>query len=145
MAVHTFVIVAFLIAGLRTFGRRTLAQLTVVETVIVLLLGSAVETAMVAGDTSLAAGLVCAGSLLVLNRLLAVVAARFPRVGELVGGRPVLLVHDGHVLEDHLRRAGLTRSDLEQALRERGEEQPAGLRSVVLESNGAIHVVPESS
>lgn len=141
VGVHTVVIVALLIVGLRTFGRRALLQLTVVEVVAVLLLGSAVETAMVAGNTSLAAGLVSAGVLLLLNRALSTVLARWPRVRHLVGGVPLVLVHNGHVQHAQLRRAGLTEADLEQALRERGEQDVEDLRAVVLEPDGAIHTV----
>ena len=139
VGVHTSVIVALVLVGLRTFGRRVLLQLTVVEAVAVLLLGSAVETAMVAGNTSLAAGLVSAGVLLVLNRAASVLLSRLPGLRHLVGGVPVLLVHDGRVQHRALRRAGLTEADLDMALRERGENDVGVLRVVVLEPNGAIH------
>lgn len=141
VALHTAVIVALLLAALRTFGRRSLLQLTIVQTVAVLLLGSAVETAMVAGDTSLAAGLVSAAVLLLLNRAISVAFARLPRLRHRVAGVPVLLVHDGRVQPRQLRRAGLTEADLEEALRERGEDDVTSLRAVVLEPNGAIHAI----
>jgi len=105
------------------------------------LTGSAVETAMVSGDTSLAAGLVSAAVLLVLNRAVSAALTRLPRIRHLVAGVPLLLVHDGHVQHRHLRRAGLTEADLQEALRERGENDVAQLRAVVLEPNGAIHTV----
>jgi uncharacterized membrane protein YcaP (DUF421 family) len=139
---HTLVIFAFLVAGFRIVGRRALAQLTVVDLLVILLIGSAVETAMVAGDTSLGAGLVCATTLLLANRLTASVLRRSPQLRHLVAGMPMLLVHDGQVLEGHMRRAGLTREDLDEALRERGEPGFDSLREVVLEPDGAIHVVP---
>ena len=141
VGIHTAVIVALLLVGLRTFGRGALLQLTVVETVAVLLLGSAVETAMVAGDTSLAAGLVSAGVLLVLNRVMSGVLARLPGLRHRLAGVPLLLVHDGRVQHRQLRHAGLTEADLDQALRERGHDGLTGVRDVVLEPNGAIHTV----
>ena len=57
----TACIYLFLITILRLVGRRQLAQLSALDLVVVLLLGSTVETAMIHGDTSLAAGLVSAG------------------------------------------------------------------------------------
>ena len=131
----------FLIAALRLGGRRQLAQLSGLDLVVVLLLGSAVETAMIHGDLSLAAGLVSAATLLVLNRLLTLVFLRIPRLSVLVNGGPILLVHDGTVIEDHLRRVGLTHDDLEAALRSRGFDGTAGVREAVLESDGSITVV----
>jgi uncharacterized membrane protein YcaP (DUF421 family) len=143
VAGSTATIYLFLITLLRVFGRRQLAQLSALDLVVVLLLGSAVETAMIHGDLSLAAGLVSAGTLLVLNRLLTWVFLQSPRLSQLVNGGPVLLVHDGRVLDDHLRRVGLTRPDLDAALRGRGFAGPAGVRAAVLETDGSISVVAE--
>src|SRR5260370_31087795 len=105
----------FLIAALRLGGRRQLAQLSGLHLVVVLLLGSAVETAMIHGDLSLAAGLVSAATLLVLNRLLTLVFLRIPRLSLLVNGVQIPLVHDRTVLEDHLRPSGLPYDSLRDA------------------------------
>src|SRR5712675_98688 len=57
VAGSTAVIYLFLIVLLRLFGRRQLGQLTVIDLVVVLTLGSAVETSLIHGDVSLPAGL----------------------------------------------------------------------------------------
>ena len=127
MAGTTACIYLFLIAILRLLGRRQLAQLSSLDLVVVLLLGSTVETAMIHGDLSLAAGFVSAATLLVVNRLLTAAFLRSPRLSQLVNGGPILLVHDGHVIESHLQRVGLTGPDLDAALRSRGyADGPAG-------------------
>jgi uncharacterized membrane protein YcaP (DUF421 family) len=141
----TAAIYLFLIGGLRVFGRRQLAQLTALDLIVVLLLGSAVETAMIHGDLSLAAGLVSAGTLLVTNRLLTLAFLRSPRLSQVVNGGPVLLVHNGEVIESHCRRVGLTRPDLDAALRGRGYADPAGVREAVYETDGTISVVGSGS
>ncbi len=140
----TAAIYLFLITLLRLAGRRQLAQLSALDLVVVLLLGSAVETAMIHGDTSLLAGLVSATTLLVLNKLLSVLFLRSQRLSHLVNGGPILLVHDGRVLDSHLARAGLTTVDLDAALRGRGYEGPAGVEEAVLETDGTISVVGEA-
>jgi len=142
---HTVVIYLFLILGLRFIGRRQLGQLTVVDLVIIIVMGSAVETAMVAGDTSLPAGLICATTLLALNRLLTFVLYRSKRLRHLVVGGPVLLVHDGHIVEEHLRRSGLTEADVLEAIREREQGGVEHVRFAVLEPDGEINVVPMSA
>lgn len=145
VALHTLAIFAFLIVGLRTVGRRALAQLGVVDFVVILLLGSAVETSMVAGHTELSAGLVSAATLLLANRLLVAALARSRRLRHVVNGLPLLVVHDGEVLAGNLGRAGLTSDALAEALRQRGEPDSADLRQAILEPDGTIHVIPLSS
>jgi uncharacterized membrane protein YcaP (DUF421 family) len=141
VAASTAGIYLFLIALLRAVGRRQLAQLTALDLVVVLLLGSAVETAMIHGDLSVAAGLVAATTLLILNRLLTLVFLHAPRLSQLVNGGPILLVHDGTVIEEHLRRVGITHPDLDAALRSRGFSGPGAVRAAVLETDGSITVV----
>ncbi len=140
--IHTVVIYSFLIAMLHFVSRRQLGQLTVIDLVIIILLGSAVETAMVNGDTSLQAGIVCSSTLLLLNYLLGRYLFRSRRLRHLVTGGPVLLIHDGQFIDEHLRRAGLTRSDVLEALREREQADVSQIKFAVLEMDGAINVVP---
>jgi uncharacterized membrane protein YcaP (DUF421 family) len=142
VALHTVAIYLFLITMLRLVGRRQMGQLTVVDLVIIILLGSAVETAMVNGNVSLPAGMVCAGVLLLLNRALSALFARSHRLRHLAFGGPVLLIHDGLFVEEHLRRAGLTEADVLEALREREEADVSCIRFAVLETDGTINVVP---
>jgi len=141
----TTVVYVFLIAGLRLLGRRQLGQLTVLDLVVVLVLGSAVETAMIHGDTSLRVGLVSAATLLILNRLLTLLLVHSRRFRHLVNGGPMLLVHRGAILDEHLVRAGMTEEDLVEALRARGYEGPEGVRAAVLETDGTVSVVPETA
>jgi uncharacterized membrane protein YcaP (DUF421 family) len=142
VALQTLVIYLFLILGLRFLGRRQMGQLNAIDLVVIIVLGSAVETSMIAGNTSLVAGLVSAGTLLLVNRLVAALFLRSKRLRHLVEGVPVLLVHDGRFVEEHLRRVGLTEADLLEAIREREKAGLEGVRFAVLETNGEITVVP---
>lgn len=143
VAGHTAAIYVFLVVLIRFVGRRALGQLSVIDLVIVIALGSAVETAMVNGNTTLAAGIVSAGTLFLLNRIVTVICLRSKKLRHLVTGGPTLLIHDGHFVEEHLKRAGLTQEDVLEAVREREEPDIANIRFAVLECDGAIHVVPK--
>ncbi len=125
-------------------GRREIAQLTAVELIIIAILGSAVETAMIAGNTSLAAGLVSATTLLLANRALSILVRRSRRVRHLLLGGPILLVNNGRMIYPHLQRAGLTEANVEQAIRERGYDV-SECRAAVLEIDGSVGVVPQSA
>jgi uncharacterized membrane protein YcaP (DUF421 family) len=138
---HTSVIYTFLIFMLRFASRRQLGQLTAIDLVVIILLGSAVETAMVNGNTTLPAGLACATTLLLMNKLLSRLLLRSRRLRHLVANGPMILVHDGKFVDEHLRRAGLTREDIMEALREREEGDVSRVRFAVLEMDGTINVV----
>jgi uncharacterized membrane protein YcaP (DUF421 family) len=144
VAGSTTTIYLFLIVLLRVFGRRQLGQLTVIDLVVVLTLGSAVETSLIHGDVSLPAGLASAATLLVLNRILTFTFLHSARLRHLVGGGPVLLVHEGSPVEEHLRRVGMTHADLEEALRSRGCSSPGECQEAILETDGTVSVIPRT-
>jgi len=141
VALYTLIIYLFLIAAFRYVGRRQLGQLTVVDLVIILAMGSAVETAMVNGNLSLPAGLVSASTLLAANKLITVLSCRWKWFRKLVSPGPVLLISRGQFIDEHLKRHGLTHDDVIQALRERGCCDIAEVKFAVMEEDGEINVV----
>ena len=141
VVLSTVAIYLFLIAMLRLVGRRTTSGLAPLDFLVVVLLGSAVETAMVGASTSLRVGLVSAAALLAANFALSATMRRWRRFRHLVGGVPTLLVHDGEFVPSHLRRVGLTRADVREALRARDVGCLDEVRFAVMEPDGRINVV----
>jgi len=151
---QTLILYVLLIVGVRTLGRRQTGQLTALDLLIVLLLGSAVETALIGPspkptrelfhdpNTSLLAGLVSAGTLLLANYAFGRLLRRNRLLRRLVTGGTLILVHDGNIVPQNLRRAGMTEADLKHALRASGYISPEEARFAVMEINGEIHVLP---
>lgn len=142
---HTAFVYLFLVIALALFGRALMAQFTLIEYLGIALLGSAVETTLYAGSSSLAAGLTSAATLLTVNRTLAYLLARSRRLRRLLSGTPIVLVEHGHLLPAQLRRAGLTSADVLSAIHERGYAGLDDVRWVVLEINGAVGVIPRTA
>lgn len=142
VAGSTTAIYLFLVMLLRLFGRREMAQLTMIDLIVVLILGSAVETAMIHGNLTLPAGLTSAATLLALNKLMTLAFLRSDRLRHLVGGGPVLLVHDGTLVTEHLTRVGMTAVDVAEAIRGRGFDDLREVKYAVLETDGEVTVVP---
>ncbi len=119
-----------------------MGQLNVIDLIVIILLGSSVETAMVAGNVSLPAGLLCTSVLLLLDKGFTTALMRSPRLRALVSGQPVVLVYNGEWVYENLKRKGFTRADVLEALREHEQAGIANLQLVVLEVDGSINVIP---
>jgi uncharacterized membrane protein YcaP (DUF421 family) len=145
IAAKTAVIYAFLIIGLRLLGKRELGQLSLYDLVMVIILGNAVQNAMINNDNTLGGGLVAGGVLLALNWSLNRVINRSRRAERFLVGEPILIVHDGKPIRDRLRREGITMDQLGTALREHGIDDLSQVHLAVLESDGTISVVPSGS
>lgn len=130
-----------LLALIRASGKRTMGQFTSFDMLLVVLLGNAVQNALLGQDTSVGGGLLLAATLLVLNWLVGLVSARSARMQALVEGVPVLLARDGKVFKEVLRREFISRADFDKAMRESGVEEIEEIRMAVLETNGHITLV----
>ena len=142
VALHTLAIYIFLILTLSLLGHRETTQLSPIEVVIVMVLGSAVETSMVAGDSSLLAGLTSATTLLVCNWGFTRLLNRSRRLRRVLIGHPIPLVYNGEILPKRMAAAGLSMDDILEGVRERGFDDLKQVRLAVLETDGSISGVP---
>ncbi len=142
VVLHTAILYFFVVVLLSLLARRQVSEIGVMELVVVALLGSAVETSMVAGDTSLQAGLVAASTLLVCNWIMSHLQRRSLMFRRALRGRPVPLVYKGRFLEYGLREAGLSEDDVREGIRERGYERVEEVRLAMFEIDGSISVLP---
>lgn len=135
--VRVAVVYLVLLTFLRLSGKRVLGQMTPLDLLTLLLLSNVVQNAMIGPDNSLIGGLLGAGLLLSLDRLL----SRVP-LGRSFLGHPTLLVHDGKPIPENLAQEGVDLEELMAALREHGIPRLEDVLSAVLEVDGTISVVP---
>jgi len=132
------------IIGLRLLGKKHVAQLSIVDLVLILLISNAVQNAMVGDDTSLVGGVVAAATLLIVNFILSYVLYRFRLADKLFEGTPTLLVHDGHAIHLHLAQEKITVDELERVIREHGIDGIAEVKTAIMEVDGTVSVVPRA-
>ncbi|HEV2309224.1 MAG TPA: YetF domain-containing protein [Acidimicrobiia bacterium] len=145
IAAKTAAVYVVLVAGLRLFGKRELGQMSLYDLVLIIILGNAVQNAMINNDNTLGGGIVAAVVLFTLNWGLNQVISRSRRAEEFLVGGPVLVVHDGQPLRSRMAREGITTDELQAALREHGIENVADVQMAVLEADGTISVVPRDT
>jgi uncharacterized membrane protein YcaP (DUF421 family) len=103
-----------------------------------------VQNAVIGNDNSLGGGILGAVTILSLNWAVVEISYRFKSFRRVMEGSPTILVHDGKILSENLKRERLTVDDLEAALRRNGLATIEEVRFAVLEDNGQISVIPKS-
>ena len=131
----------FIIFAIRLFGKKELSQLSVFDLVFILLISNAVQNAMVLGNETLYGGLAAALSLFIVNYILKRLQLRFPKFGKLVQGDAIMLVYQGKIIPSHLRIAGISEDEVNQAIREHGIASVSEVDLAVLEVDGNISVL----
>jgi uncharacterized membrane protein YcaP (DUF421 family) len=141
---HTAVkaVLLFLVAvvGFRFGERRTFAQLAPFDFVAVVSVGAIVGRTATAQDAAFLVGVVALVAVLVTHRVVARLR-RHRSVAALVDQPVRLLIAEGRLQDDELRRSGLTRDDVHGALRTRGVVRESDVRYLVYENKGAFSVI----
>src|ERR1700740_3632986 len=94
----------FLVIGLRLAGKRELAQLNPFDLVVLLTLSNTVQNAIIGDDNSITGGIIGAATLLSLNFLVVRFLFRHENLDQLVEGAPTVLIENGKILEDSLKK-----------------------------------------
>jgi uncharacterized membrane protein YcaP (DUF421 family) len=126
---------------LRISGKRTVGEFTPFDLLVVILIGETAQGALTGGDESVLGALIVAATLIALNYLIGFASARSRLMDKLVEGEPVVIAHNGRILEAALRRNNLPKTDLEEAMRKSQVTEPKDIAIAVLETNGEITVI----
>lgn len=135
----------FMVAAIRLFGKKELAQLSVTDLVFILLISNSVQNAMVGNNSTLWGGLVAATSLFVVNWALKNLMFRFPGFNKVLQGSPVPLIIHGEIQYKNLLEAKVTLDELSESVREHGydDKNLAKIDLAMLEIDGNISVLSE--
>jgi uncharacterized membrane protein YcaP (DUF421 family) len=132
-----------LVVLLRVSGKRTLSKMNAFDMVVTVALGSTLATILLSKDVALLEGITALVVLIAMQFAIAWLVVRSPRVGRLVKSEPALLVYQGRLLNDALRRERVVDAEIWAALRSQEIADLATVAAVVLETDGSFTVVPK--
>jgi uncharacterized membrane protein YcaP (DUF421 family) len=131
----------FIIAAIRFFGKKELAQLSVIDLVFILLISNAVQNAMVGNDNTVQGGIAAALGLFMINYLLKFLSFRSEKFSRVLQGEALMLVYNGNMIEENLKKAMITKEEVEAAVREHGVDNCSHVNLAIMEVDGNISVI----
>jgi len=134
----------FIILAIRIFGKKELAQLSVVDLVFILLISNSVQNAMVGDNTTLPGGLIAATGLFIANSILKILLRKWGWFNKAVQGEKITLVHEGTVIQKGLNDAQMSLLELEMAIREHGVASIGEVDLAILEVDGNVSVLSDN-
>ncbi|MHA6345929.1 DUF421 domain-containing protein [Roseivivax sp. CAU 1761] len=140
LAARATVIFVFAVALFRVLPRKSLANTSVVDFLITILIGSSLSRALT-GNAPLGPTLLACVVLSALWFAMSWLAVRSEAFSYMVKGRPLTVIEAGRVNDGALRAAQMGMRDLEQNLRQQGYRSPDEVGHACIERNGAISVV----
>ncbi|HLP67201.1 MAG TPA: DUF421 domain-containing protein [Rhizobium sp.] len=141
--IRGFAIYFVLLIAIRFSGRRTIAQMTAFDFVLLLIIAETTQQAMLGEDFSIVNAATLILTLFGIDIALSYVKRWLPKVAIMVDGTPTVLVRDGEVDTNALRWARLDEEDLLAAGRQQGITSLDQIRFAILEASGGISVIPK--
>jgi len=132
------VVYVFLVAGLRLAGKRELAQLNPFDLIVLLTLSNTLQNAIIGEDNSVTGGFIGAATLLLLNHLVVKFLYTHEKLDHLIEGEPDVLIEDGSIRMDRLKKELLTVAELEVAAHKQGFASLDDIERAVLDPEGNI-------
>lgn len=140
--IRTIILYGVLIAVVRLMGKRQIGQMEASEFVVAMLVADLASIPMQNEGLSLFTGLVPILTVLGLELILSALSLRSIRVRKLLCGKPVILIENGHILQDNLRKTRVTLDELTGHLREKDVLDLESVQYAILETNGSLSVFP---
>jgi uncharacterized membrane protein YcaP (DUF421 family) len=141
IALRALFLYAFIIFVMRVIGRRELSSLSAVDLVLLIVLGDAIQQGLTQDDYSVTGAVIAVSTIASIQVGSSYLSFRSKRARKVLEGNPIVVVQDGKLLEDNLKRERLTSDEVAEEMR---MQQIASFDEVkwgIVENNGQISFV----
>jgi len=134
----------FLLIVFRINGKRSISQITMFDFVMLLIIGEAIQNAILGDDFSITNGIIVVGTLIFTDIVISFIKMKSPRLEKIIDGVPLILLDEGKLLKDKLTKSRVDEEDILEAAREvHGLERLDQIRYAILEKDGKISIIPK--
>ncbi len=145
LSIYRTVLIYFIVLlVVRLMGKREIGQFSPFDFVVAIIIAELAAIPMESTDIPLWRGIIPLVTLGVLEVLLSYLALHSPFLRRLLDGEPQVVIRNGRVVKDELRRARYNLNDLLAQLREKGIINVCDVEFGVLETSGKLSVIPKS-
>lgn len=142
--VRTIILYSFVVFVMRVMGKRQIGELQPFELVIAIMLSELAAVPMQDTGIPLRNGIIPIFTLMLLEIIISLMSLKFESIRKIVCGSPSILVKNGKVLENEMRKQRFTLTDLFEELRILGYYDISDIEYAILETNGKLSIIPKS-
>ena len=126
---------------IRLLGKRELGQMTPFEFVVLVVLGDLIQQGVTHNDFSLTGATLAISTFAFWALILSWTTDLFPRAKDLLDGAPRVVVRDGEIVSENLRRDRLTRDEILSEMRLAGIGRMSDVAWAILEPQGKMSFI----
>lgn len=140
--IRTIILYSVLILVIRLMGKRQIGQMEASEFVVTMLVANLASIPMQDGAIPLFSGLVPIVTVLGMELVLSTLSIKNLRFRKVLCGKPIILLENGNISQENLKRTRVTLDELMGLLRQKDILDPRQVQYAILETNGNLSVFP---
>lgn len=139
--IRTIILYIFIIAAIRLMGKRQISEMQPSELVVTLVISDIASLPMQNTSQPLLSGVVPVLVLVTLEIVVSIFMLKSRRFRRVVCGNPVVLISDGVLRQNEMRRLRISTDELFAQLRQQGVFSLEDVKYCIVETNGSISVL----
>jgi uncharacterized membrane protein YcaP (DUF421 family) len=145
LVVRAVVAFAFVLVLTRLIGRRELSSLQPFDLILLIVIGDLIQQGVTQNDLTITGLMLTIGVFGILTLAASYVGFRFRQLRPILEPEPLILIENGNIVEQNLRKERITAEELAAEARLQQLDSLDKVRWAVLESGGQISFIPKSS
>jgi uncharacterized membrane protein YcaP (DUF421 family) len=141
IALRALFLYAFVVFVMRVLGRRELSSLTAVDLVLLIVLGDAIQQGLTQDDYSVTGAVIAVSTIAAIQVFSSYLTFRSKRARKVIEGQPIVVIQDGKLLEENVKRERLTEDEVAEEMRMQQIGSFDEVQWGILETNGQISFV----
>lgn len=135
----------FLWLIVRGLGKRSLAQLTPLDLLLIVVIGDFVQQGVTQEDMSVTGAFMAVAVFVTWTLISDALGRRSSKASRVLAGEPMIILRDGHVYSGRLEHERVSVEELKEAARVEGFGDLSDIAFGILETDGRFSFVPKSS
>lgn len=145
LVIRTLILYGTVIVSMRVMGKRQIGELQPSELVVAIMISDLASVPMQAIDIPIFSGIIPVLTLIVAEVTMSFLSAKSKRIRKIVTGEPSIVIYDGHVNEQELKKLRFNINDLLEELRLNNYHDISDINVAIIETSGKLSVIPKTS
>ena len=141
--IRTIILYLLVVLGLRIMGKRQIGEMQPSELVVAIMISDLASIPMEEIATPLFVGVIPIFTLIIMEVLLSQFSLRHKGFRRLLTGKPNVIIHNGRLLKDEMKKVRFNMDDLNEQLRIQGYAGIKDINFAILETNGQLSIIPK--
>lgn len=141
--VRTVILYLLVVSGLRIMGKRQIGEMQPSELVVAIMISDLATIPMQEIGIPLFSGVIPIFTLIVMEILLSQFSLKSKFFRRIMTGKPNVIIHNGKILKDEMKKIRFNMDDLNEQLRIQGYTGIKDINFAILETNGQLSIIPK--